>query len=223
MEQFMESPLLQCWCTQVDRRKNYFLLSIPVFLEPGSLLPSNVIITYTMLISWPQRHQTALRSQTGWSRISRDRIWTQASNSRARALGHWPRLSCSKCGSRYLILNHILDVMWFSCWFFISLGNSWPLWFGHGWTAWWEDQFPGLQQRDGRKQVVLPLQGQTFSNETLGCREPSPGLSPPLSPAGLSSPPSVTDHQFPEGKPSQQQLPPKVRNACVLLDIDYHF
>ena len=184
-------------------------------ISKTGFLPSNVIITYTMLISWPQRHQTALRSQIGWSHISRDRIWTQASNSRARALGHWPRLSCSKCGSCYLILNHIF--------IFLSLDNSWPLWFGHRWTAWRENQVPGLQQRDGRKQVVFPLQGQTFSNETLGSREPSPGLSPPLSPAGLSSPPPVTDHQFPEGKPSQQQLPPKVRNACVLLDIDYYF
>lgn len=169
MEQFMEFPLLQCWCTQLDRRKNFFLLSIPVFLEPGSLLSSNVIITYTMLILWPQRHQIALRSQTGWSRISRGRIWTQASNSKVRVLSHWPRLSCSKYGSRYLILNHIF--------IFISLSNSWPLWFRHGWTAWWEDQFPGLQQRDGRNQVVFPLQGQTFSHETLGSREPSPTLS----------------------------------------------
>ena len=51
VEQLTESPLLQCGCTQVDRGKNIFQLSIPVFLEPDSLPPSKVIISYTMLIS----------------------------------------------------------------------------------------------------------------------------------------------------------------------------
>lgn len=83
---------------------------------------------------------------------------------------------------------------------------------------------PGLQQRDQRKQCEH-LWGDTQPwNPWLQRTLPSsPGLSPPLSPGRPVLTPRVTDCQFPEGKPSQQQPPPQIRNVCVLLDIDYHF